>query len=554
VKQYFLIGLAFILFPLVGMAQAAPRFEASVSNPNLNVNSSFEVVFTLFDGQGSGFRPPDFSDFQVEAGPSTRINASIINGKPSQEMGFAYILRPRRAGRFSIGRATIRVGNQDVQTQPIPIEVADVRTPKRGEAFVEARPSTNKIWVGQQLILDYVIYLSDPSWSVNIASESDYAGFVAVPWGSPAQGSERIEGTNYATIAERISLFPQKSGAFSISPVTMDVLEWQRDPFSPFGHSTKRMSIASTPLAVEVLPLPAGAPPSFTGAVGRFLMEAEMNRSSGTTDESFTLRMTLAGNGDMKRVEAPALPLPAGLRGYDPKVTAETAPKSYQTLTAQKTIEYLITAQQPGRHEIRPEFSYFDTDSAKYVTLFAGPFVIEVAQGRGVAAEGSGTDAELSPPAKQKGNAGIGPLGRLALGFAVVAGLVLVLLLVRRKQSAAKPKEEAPRLDARQRLSLAARYLHLGEIQAFYREAAAAMYDFCGERLHIPPSEWTKERIGAGLRRHDVQEDLIARTLDVLQSAELALYARGAKDGTAASADYRAAVEVLDALEQQLPK
>lgn len=533
------------------MTQAGPRFEASVSNPRVNVNSSFEVVFTLFDGQGSGFRPPDFSEFQVEAGPSTRINASIINGKPSQEMGFAYILRPRRAGRLSIGSATIWVGNKDLQTKPIPIEVADIRTPKRGEAFVEARPSVNKIWVGQQLVLDYVIYLADPSWSVNIASESDYAGFVAIPWGSPTQGSERIEGTNYSTITERISLFPQKSGAFIISPVTMDVLEWKRDPFSPFGHSTKRMSIASVPLAIEVMPLPPDAPSSFSGAVGRFLMDAEMSRTTGTTDETYTLRMKLAGNGDMKRVEAPALPLPVGLRGYEPAITGETAPKSYQALSTQKTIEYLLTAQQPGLYEIRPEFSYFDTDSARYVTLFAGPFTIEVTQGRGVAAERSTAGTQPAPPTKQAG--GAGPLVRLVVGLAAIAGIGLIFLFVRRRSAALNIREETSRLDARQRLSLAARHLHLGEVQAFYREVAAAVYNLCGEHLHIPPSEWTKERIEAALRRHGVQEDRIARILDLLQSAELALYARTAVAGATASADYRAAVEILEALAQDLP-
>lgn len=534
------------------MAQASPRFEASVSNPKVNVNSSFEVVFTLFDGQGSGFQPPDFSDFQVEAGPSTRINASIINGKPSQEMGFAYILRPRRAGRLRIGNATIRVGNKDLQTKPIPIEVADVRTPKRGEAFVEARPSVNKIWVGQQLILDYVIYLADPSWSVNIASESDYAGFVAIPWGSPTQGSERIEGTDYNTITERISLFPQKSGAFTISPVTMDVLEWKRDPFSPFGHSTKRMSIASVPLGVEVMPLPPDAPLSFTGAVGRFLMDAEMSRTTGTTDESYTLRMKLAGNGDMKRVEAPALPLPAGIRGYEPTITGETTPKSYQALSTQKTIEYLLTTQQPGRYELRPEFSYFDTDSARYVTLYAGPFTIEVTQGRGDAAARNTTETAAASPAKQIRKAGGGPLVRLVVGFAAIAGIGLILWFVRQRRAASKIREKTPRLDARQRLSLAARHLHLGEVQAFYREVAAAVYNLCGEQFNIPPSEWTKERIGEALRRHGVQEDRIARTLDLLQTSELALYARTAMADATASADYRAAVEILETLEQDL--
>lgn len=544
--------MAAALLPLLAGAQAAPRFEASVSRQKVNVNSSFELTFTLFDAEGSGFRPPNLADFQVEAGPSTRINASIVNGKITQESSYVFILRPRRAGIFTIGSASVQAGGRNLQTKPVRIEVTESKTTGRGEAFVEARPSASKAWVGQQIMLDYAIYLSDPSWSANVSRESDYAGFLAVPWENTMESSETVEGVEYNVLTERISLYPQKSGVLNIEPLELDVLEWKRDAFSPFGHSTKRMSIASEAVSVEVIPLPAGAPASFSGAVGRFLMNAEMNRTRGTTDETFALRMSIAGNGDMKRVEAPLLTLPAGLQGYDPKATDESAPRSYQMLTAEKTIEYLITALLPGKYEIRPEFSYFDTDSARYVTVFAGPFTIDVAQGQGARKETPGIGESKSgalPGQEVKRRFPWRP----ALGGAVLAVIILFLVLQRQKKRRSALQTEEQRLNARQRMALASKYLHLGEIQSFYYETAQALFEFCAERFDIPPAEWTKERIGQELAARGIDESVSARVQHILHTAEMALYAR-VDQSELASGIYRSAVEAMGRIEELTDK
>ncbi len=526
-------------FPLA----AQPRFEASLSQQKVNLNGSFTLTFTLFDAEGSGFRPPALADFEVLSGPSTRINASIVNGQASRETGYVYTLRPRRTGVFTIGSASILADGRTLQTKPLRVEVLKGRTSGRGEAFVETRPSPSKAWVGQQVVLDYVIYLRDPSWSVSVAGESDYAGFLAVPWGDATEGSERIQGTEYRTLTERISLYPQRSGLLSIGPLALDVTEWRRDGFSPFGHSTYLMRIASEPVAIEVKALPPDAPAVFNGGVGRFLMEAECDKKAGTTDETFALRIQVAGNGDMKRVEAPALQLPPGLQGYPPKTVEESAPKSYRILTSQKTWEYLITAQEPGRYEIRPEFAYFDVDSSKYVVLRSVPFFIEVAPGRegGQGSAGAGEAGDGARPAEKPRLFLIAPL--VLGGLAVLAFAVWLALQKRQKHISAWQAADSG-LSARQRLSSASRYLHQGETLLFYQELVQAVYVFLGERFHIPPAQWTKAHIRECLEAQQVDAGAVEQVEQILQVAELALYA-GIDQSARAQEMYRAAVEVL---------
>jgi hypothetical protein len=523
-------------------AQSGPRFEASASTDKVSINSSFEVVFTLFDAEGTRFQAPDFSAFEVDYGPATRINASFVNGKAKSESAYVYSLRPRRAGTFTIGSASIQVGNTTLRTQPLRILVQPGKTTARGEAFAEARPSQRKIWVGQQLVLDYLIYLSDPDWSVSIAEESDYDGMTAIPWGNTAQGKERIKGTEYNTLTERISLYPQQSGSHTIGPLRLDVMEWQRDQFSPFGHSTKRTSIATEPVEIEVMSLPDGAPPAFTGAVGRFVMQCDWPRTHGSTDETFVLKMTIAGNGDMKRVEAPALRLPDGLQGYPPKISDAAAPKSYQQQTAQREIEYLITANRPGEFSIQPQFVYFDTDSAKYVTLSAGPFTLEATPGSNL------TDVapkEDLPAAARTGRSVRSWLLPAIGSLALLASVAVVFLLLRRRKKTEAREPIQPELHPRERLSSASKYLLAGNVEAFYGEISAAMYEFCGRQLGIPPSEWTRRQIRQAMMQQGYEASLMDGVEGILEAAERARYARLDMSASAAEV-YKSAVELME--------
>lgn len=540
----------FCLYSLVGLpgfgidvvAQSEIRFEATISSSKVTLNSSFEVIFTLFNAEGTRFQAPDFSGFEVDNGPSTRINASLVNGKAMSETAYVYSLRPRRSGTLTIGSASIQVGKTTLHTRPVRIEVVQGKTTARGEAFAETRPSHQKIWVGQQWVLEYVFYLSDPDWSVGIAEEPDYGGMAAVPWNHTGQGKERIGNREYTTLSERISLYPQQSGRATIGPLRADIMEWQRDPFSPFGHSSKRMSIATDPVVIEVMPLPAGAPQGFTGAVGRFVMNCEGPKTQGTTDETFVLKMTIAGNGDMKRVEAPALALPAGLQGYPPKMNDGPAAQLDSYQTAQRSIEYLITADQPGEYSIQPQFVYFDTDSAKYVTLSAGPFAVLVQPGKpseeAAIQEADRTEVE---PARKARSSSLWLLPAIA----VLAVATIIFLSLRRRKSRIFHEQFALELHPRERLSAASKHLHAGDMEAFYGELSAAIYEFCGAQLQLPPSEWTRRHIRSAMAEQGYEAALTDAVEDILHAAERARYARMDMSASAAGM-YQAAVKVME--------
>ena len=92
-----------------------------------------------------------------------------------------------------------------------------------------------------------------------------------------------------------------------------------------FGAEIRRVPLRTEAITLLVKPLPPNAPASFSGGVGIFNMNSVINRTEVTTDDALTLRLTLTGDGDMKRVRPPQLNLGEAFEVYDPKVIAEEA-------------------------------------------------------------------------------------------------------------------------------------------------------------------------------------------------------------------------------------
>ena len=75
--------------------------------------------------------------------------------------------------------------------------------------------------------------------------------------------------------------------------------------------------------------------------------------------------------------------LPAGLVLFDPKTTAEEEYDNGEEIRHEQSLEYAILPKKPGVYSFRPELTYFDVDSNRYLTLrSASPVNIRVGQGK----------------------------------------------------------------------------------------------------------------------------------------------------------------------------
>lgn len=137
---YFILSMVWAVGLL--SAQEGPRFTVELSSDSILLGNYFKAVFTLENANGQAFEPPHFQGFDIVSGPNVASSFSMANGRTSQRISYAYYLQPRDIGNYYIEPASIAVGEQVLETLPVPVTVAPnpdgiIQAPQeeRGQSF-----------------------------------------------------------------------------------------------------------------------------------------------------------------------------------------------------------------------------------------------------------------------------------------------------------------------------------------------------------------------------------------------------------------------------------
>ncbi len=546
---YRLLLTALLLCLMPGFLLAQARFEARTDSRQVLQGSYFDVSFTLFDGNGSNFRPPSFSDFIVVSGPNRSLSTTMINGQVTREASYNYTLQPRALGTFTITPATIQVGKQQLSTEPLSIEVVEGRDGELSDnekVFIKAELSTDEAYIGQQITLQYKIYTTVDLKGYNILEEAEYRGFYAVDMRryDGRRSREIVDGVSYTTkVLKQVALYPQQTGTLTIDPLQaqLSVLKEgsSRSRSFFFNQEVRRIPASTEALTVSVKPLPDNAPADFSGAVGQYEMEVKLTPTKATTDDAISMLMILEGNGDVMRIQPPELGLPSSIEVYDPQVVSEDNFELGPEIVGRKVFEYLLLPKEPGQFEFAPSFSYFSPDSTKYVTLSSKTYQLDIRPGDGSTSASVRTQVE-EPDALAPLKTGLElyeeqpPFFGSALFWGLAAlpfllfGAALGFRQIRRQRAntdpAAKRLREAQQ-QARQRLSNARGHLQRGDSRAFYDEISKATLGYIGDKLRIPRSAMSQEGLRTRLQELQLPEELIKRVIDIVRESEMALFA-----------------------------
>lgn len=572
----------FCLLSIIGVAQSNPRFEASSDARQVVLGGYFEVEFTLHNGEGSNFNPPNFRNFEILSGPNENRRISIINGKRNQSYGLSYTLQPKKIGNYTIGAASVQVDGKTLRTLPFRVEVLKGKNSSAstkqeldeelGEGvFVKAILNKEESKIGEQIVLDYKLYTSRNIESYNVNSESEYPGFFAheVRRFNGRQIQEVIDGVQYTTkLIKKVALFPQQAGLFAIDPLIMNISiavgsSRKRSIFSMPKVTT--FKISTDPIEIKVNPLPQPAPNSFSGAVGKFEMRTSVNRNQLSTDDAITMRMYINGNGDIKQVQAPELEISDDFEVYNPKVVEESSFENNAELSGKKVFEYSILPKKPGKYTINSAFSYYDSDSLDYVTIRSESFPITVKKGQldrtQIIAKTNVRKAEDIRHIKREAHIhkdghfiGSGFFWTLFSIPLLLLGGVIILRQIEINKGSIDPsvlkKKKAVKI-AQKRLAQAKAFMESNKSKAFYDEVSRASFGYVCDKLNIPFSELTKENINSKMQSLEVSNGSIDKFMQIVKTCEMALFA--GKDNTAAmNATYTQAIDVIAEIEAQI--
>jgi len=573
-KKLFITASLIVFTCLSIIAQV--DFRIVTDAKKVTLNGYFEVQFVVENGKADDFQAPSFQGLKVMGGPNQSMSTSIINGVRSSEISYGYVLQPTRLGKVTIGRASAKIGGKTYRTEPVIIEVGESKSRPQGDEegniqdiFLKAELEAEEVYIGQQVPLNYRIYTLENINSYNILQESDYQGFYAEDLRRFNAGvlREVIDGQQYTTkVLKRIALFPQQTGELTVNPMQMQVGISKDGPRNPrdyfFSSNVLRLTIASDPLKFNVKPLPDNPPSSFTGAVGYYTFSSSIDKRRLTTDDALSIRVNIAGNGDVKRVQPPIIDLGAAFDVYEPRVVNEQMRENAGEIQSIRVYEYLALPKVPGNYDFELTFSYFNPEVGTYETIKSQEYAIEVGQGSNTISDNNPIpdleDEDIhfikSIPNLQKPSKnffGSGAFYALtALPFLLLIGAFSFKEVKRRKENIDPIllKNRMAQKVAQKHLAKAQKHLTAKESRAFYDEVSKAMLGYVNDKLNIPNSQLTKDNVIDRLEELGAEDTHIQRFMQIIKTCEIALFAR--KDSEEdMQATYNDAVDVLVKME-----
>lgn len=522
-------------------------FVATASQTKVRIDKNFEVVFLLKNTNGREFTPPDFRGFDVLSGPNSSNKVQIVNGQVYKETGFGYILRPTREGKFTIGSASIVVAGKTLKSKPLEITIIGSGATSdnaHGQAlFVKAVPEKEEIYIGEQITLDYKLFTTVTVERHQFRNEPDYPGFFAEELFrfQPPTETEIINGQLYTTkILRRLSLFALQTGEHLLDVAQFNFVVVD-NPYLFFNRNVRSIQYQTEPVRIRVLPLPEGAPPSFSGAVGAFDFQYEISSTKVAVGDAVSLSYFITGDGDFRRIKSPGLTISDSIEVYPPRIVQEQQNNQTQSRErVTRVVEYLLFPKHAGNYKIQPEFGYFDPEEKTYRIIKAEPFILEVKSGTGISdqmpliTELPGTSIL---PVKygrigttERSKFAFSVLFWILLGAPVVflffifySSKILAILKFTRKKISL---HDTAFLNAVRELDAARHYLDEPvNYPAFYDGLARAIKGYLSLVLKIDHSHLSRQNISDSLRKHKAQEQLINQINSILQTAELTLYA-----------------------------
>lgn len=499
-------------------------------------------------------------------GPS-RSSYTFYNGQQLIERtGVQYVLelRPTRTGSFEVPPFAIWTGTKQQQTPPLRLEARqDLVGAELGFLEVEVTPRRVYVHEPVRVRVDYGVQ-QGVKLADDVANRYRYQDIeVQAPWLDEFPGGERLE------VAEpggdtRVAVCNRKliRAAFEAEH-PRDERAWQRYSFeraflptrlgrvrlaAPLlrfraltgrpktdrfgrrvGQVTENYYVYGEPLELEVLPIPeVGRPTPYFGAVGRFAIEASLDRQRVRVGESVKLSLTVTGQGNTEFLRLPELDELPGFHKLGQNEAQRDADKVVVT--------YDLTPLSDEVEQVPPvRWNFFDTtpgvEQFVEVATAAQPLDVQpIADGEGLAAlPEAAVDAvtpgvddifdlpSLDGPAALRSRPPMWLAVLLAVGPWALAAGALQLLRARRRAAADVVGQRA-----RGALRAFERSLKQGD------DALDALLAYLGDRLGVAPAAVVAPDLAARLAARGLDPGLAGEVAGFVERGAAARYGGGA--------------------------
>ncbi len=554
------IAVAILLVSALPAAAADVSFDVSPRQLNLGETATAPLVFHGAQGLG-GIELPPIDGLSIT--PPAVIQQNI-NGARSVRMDYRIV--PTRAGSYALGPYTLDLNGETVRIPDVRLDVREASGDgERDMIFARLQLPDSPPYVHQVFELELRLYSLpeiELGRDISLLGGFPETGFVLGPFEELQLVREEVDGRFYNLRRFRTRVRALTAGEFTLQPALRAGIvdrsqSRRRDPFGGFFDdpffrvATTPVTAAAPPqtLAVRDIP-PDGRPADFSGAVGQFTFTADVRPRELKVGEPITVTLRLQGVGNIAAARPPAYADTDLFRAYEARLLGDTPDPAADR--GGKTFEQVVLPRTDDLRELPPlRFSFFDPAAGQYRTVTAGPFpltdhpsenganamLLQVPGGGGGGqALVLGTDLVYLKPAPSRWLDPAARAARLRLAIALHAAAPLALaalwLATRRRNRLRRDvafarRQQAPR-SARANLRKAEAALRRSPSPAaVFEPLAAAVLDYFGHRLNLPPGAVEAPLILERLRAAHADPADLAQWSEFFAMADQIRYASG---------------------------
>ena len=600
-KRFFV----YIYIQLIGWgALYGAGFSASAPR-EVGVEDVFNLTYTISDTDFDKLETPNWdNDFKTMSGPmeSTSSSYRFENGKMSKssQRSVTYVLKPRKKGKFTIGKAAIVSNGKKTASNSLSITVVDGslqpsqqsgggggffadpfeeflepmwsrrqrNMPKfqEDDAFLKLEVSQKEVFE-QQIFVATVMLYTQYGMTIRQLDEPDREDFISEYVKTDLNRDKKkvtINGKEYWQCPVLCyALSPVKTGSLKIGSCEIAA------DFNLDGYNSVLKTLKASPVVIKVKALP-DKPQKYVGGVGDFDVTTQMVPDGGyRAGDAVTFRIKFEGNGNLKAIQAPVLNFPENFEQYGVKPVTDV---KYNTegMTGSKTFDYVMVPRKDGDYVLPADtICFFDTKSGHYKNIKIKPLEMKVAKGlpvaQGVKNGGSETkSAENSdinyiktkePSLSADKSFLLGSVWYYLILFLLTVLLVGVIVWMRIKYGKMADEDYLKNKNANKmaekRLHAASELMKEKDESKFYQEVNNALIYYLKDKFGLKESDLSKDKIENILCNNGISPEVVDSYLSVYDECLSANYF---SVKPSMEKVYNEAVDVLGKVEEQLKK
>ncbi len=410
------VFLALALF--LPLCLSAQEIAAGLSDNQAQVGEPIQLMVTVRGARGAEVPEKlQVNGLQINlAGRSTQFE--MRNFKMSSTLTYTYLVVPQFEGEFTIPSFEVKIEGKTFRTQAMRLSVSGDRRTQQAPAypqnsvpipsgqppapaeegdpfFADLILSKKKVFVGEVVPVELRFYFNSRiGGQVGERPTFGGEGFTVQKFSNAVKREQVVNGTSYTVFSFQSAITAVKAGTLEIPEASLDArlqlpgkMPQGFDNF--FGNlpmpqgmfsDNRDVTLKTKPVQIEILPLPKdGRPADFSGAVGKFTMDASVSPKKASAGEPVTLKVSVAGQGNFEGMGAPVLTGDEGWRTYPPSDKFQST--DAVGFTGQKVYEFPLIARQDQTRTPGVQFSFFDPSSEKFVVLTQDPLEVNAKAG-----------------------------------------------------------------------------------------------------------------------------------------------------------------------------